>query len=241
MAGHSKWANIKHRKGKADAQKGKLFTRAAKEIINAVKQGGPDPKGNTKLRLAIEKAKEVNMPNDNISRLIKRASSADQEAYEEIQYELYGYGGVGIIVDIMCSNKNKISSDIRTLIGKRGGTVAHPGAVAFNFERKGVIIVPKSRVIEEDLFNVVTTAGAEDFSEEDDNFIITCDPQKFLSIKEAVVNELGYDCKDATIEMIPKGYVECDEKNAAANLALVEALENIEDVDAVWHNMKLAD
>ncbi|MBW2969317.1 YebC/PmpR family DNA-binding transcriptional regulator, partial [Candidatus Woesearchaeota archaeon] len=153
MAGHSKWANIKRRKEKVDAKRGKLFSRASKEIINAVKIGGSaDPKTNNRLRLAIQKAKEVNFPSDNIDRLIKKAASADQEAYYEMQYELYGYGGVGIILDIMTDNKNRIASDVRIATNKRGGTVAVPGAVAFNFDRKGVIAITKKHAIEQELF-----------------------------------------------------------------------------------------
>jgi YebC/PmpR family DNA-binding regulatory protein len=240
MAGHSKWANIKHRKAKADAVKGKLFSRVSKEIITAVKLGGPDPAGNSRLRLAIQKAKEVNLPSDNIDRLIKKASSADQEAYEEMQYELYGYQGVGIIVDVMCTNKNRIASDIRIATNKRGGTIAHPGAVSFNFDRKGVIQVPKKNAIEDELFLAVTDAGADDFSDEEDMYIITCDPADLFQVKEAV-HKLGFDAKEASIEMIPKTYIECDIEAAKANLALVEWLENIDDVDVVYHNMKIPD
>lgn len=238
MAGHSKWANIKHRKGKADAIKGKLFSRVSKEIINAVKLGGPDPKGNSRLRLAIQKAKEVNLPSDNIERLIKKASHADQEAYEEMQYELYGHGGVGIICDIMCSNKNRIASEIRIATNKRGGTIAHPGAVAFNFDRKGVIHVPKNHAVKDELFEVVINAGAEDFIEEEEGYIVLTEPHTLIQVKEAI-NQLGFVCEEASIEMLPKTYVTCDAENSKANLALIEWLENIEDVDAVYHNMKL--
>lgn len=240
MAGHSKWANIKHRKSKADALKGKLFSRVSKEIITAAKLGGPDSASNARLRLAIQKAKDVNLPNDNIDRLIKKAANADQEAYEEMQYELYGHQGVGIIVDVMSSNKNRISSEIRIATNKRGGTIAHPGAVAFNFDRKGVLYVPRKNAIESELFEIVTNAGAEDFTEAEESYIITCEPQELLKVKEAI-SHLGFDCKDAAVEMIPKNYVECDLENAKANLALIEWLENIEDVDAVFHNMKIPD
>lgn len=238
MAGHSKWANIKHRKGKADAKKGKLFTRASKEIINAVKLGGPDPKGNNRLRLAIQKAKDVNLPSDNIERLIKKASSGEQEAYEEITYELYGHQGVGIIVDVMCSNRNRIASDIHIATNKRGGNVAHPGAVAFNFDRKGMFTVSKKNAIEEELFEAVTGAGADDFSDEGEEYVILCDPTLFYQVKEAIV-KLGFEPSHAAIEMIPKNYIECDAEAIKANLALIEWLENIDDVDEVYHNMKL--
>lgn len=237
MAGHSKWANIKHRKGKADAIRGKLFSRASKEIINAVKLGGPDPKINNRLRIALEKAREVNFPQENIERAIKKASSQDQESYIEMQYELYGHGGVGIIVDIMSDNKNRISSDIHIATNKRGGTVATPGSVGFNFDRKGILQVPKDKAFEDELFSAVIDAGAEDFSIQDDAYVIICDPQQLNTIKEAVTR-LGCDTCETSIEMLPKLTVACDPEAAQANLALIEWLERIDDVEAVYHNME---
>lgn len=236
MAGHSKWANIKHRKGKADKAKGKVFSRAAKEIISAVKTGGPDPKANPRLRLALLKARESNVPNDIIERNIKKASSADQADYFEMTYELYGYGGVGIIAEIMTDNKNRISSDIRIATNKRGGTVATPGAVSFNFDKKGVILITKNHGIEEELFAAAINAGAEDFEKTDEMFVITTDPQDLFAVKEAIEG-LGFKCDEATLEMIPKNTIECDTEAQAANLALIEWLENIDDVDQVYHNM----
>lgn len=239
MAGHSKWANIKHRKGKADARKGKIFSRITKEIISAVKLGGADAKNNPRLRLALQKARDANMPNENIERNIKKALSADQADYTEMSYELYGHGGVGLIVDIMTDNKNRISSDMRIATNKRGGHVATPGSVMFNFDRKGVIQVPKKKAIEEELFLAATEAGAEDFETEDEFFIITTDPLNLYAVKEAV-NQLGFQC-EASLDMIPKSYVECDIETAKANLALIEWLEELEDVDEVYHNMKIPD
>jgi len=236
MAGHSKWANIKHRKGRADAAKGKIFSRITKEIISAVKQGGPDPKNNTKLRLALDKAKAANMPNDNVERNIKKASSADQSDYFELTYELYGHGGVGIIAEVMTDNKNRISSDMRIATNKRGGSVASPGSVSFNFEQKGIIQVPKKDLDEDELFLIVTEAGAEDFEASDDVFMITTAPEDLFLVKEKLEGE-GIPCEEANLEMIPKTYVECDEETAKANQALIEWLEDLEDVDAVFHNM----
>lgn len=238
MAGHSKWANIKRKKEKTDAKKGKIFSRISKEIVNSVKHGGPDTKGNVRLRLAIQKAKDSNFPSENIDRLIKKASSSDQEAYHEIQYELYGHGGVGIIVDLMTDNKNRIASEIRTATNKRGGSVTVPGAVAFNFDRKAVFIVTKKHALEEELFSKVTDAGAEDFSLDDDSYIITADPPHFFQVKEAI-EELGFKPDHAAIEMLPKMLVEVDEDTAKANFALIEYLEGIDDVDVVFHNMKV--
>jgi len=240
MAGHSKWANIKHRKGKADAKKGKIFSRIAKEIISAVKLGGADSKNNPRLRLALQKARIANLPNDIIERNIKKASSTDQADYHEMTYELYGHGGVGIIADVMTDNKNRISSDMRIATNKRGGTVATPGAVAFNFDRKGIIQVAKKNAIEDELFLAATDAGAEDFEVAEDSFIIITDPTLLYTVKDAI-NHLGFACDEAELEMIPKSYVECTAEVAKDNLALIEWLEELEDVDAVYHNMKMPD
>ena len=239
MSGHSKWANIKRQKEKSDAKKGKIFSRISKEIINAVKLGGsPDPKVNARLRIAVNHAKEVNFPSENIDRVIKKASSDSQEAYHEMQYELYGHGGVGIILDIMTDNKNRISTDIRIATNKRGGTVTVPGAVAFNFDRKGVIVISKKHAIEEQLFAAATEAGAEDFESDDDSFIITTDPVDLFSVKDAI-EKLGFKVYESSIEMIPKSTIEVDEATMQSNMALIEWLEGIDDVDAVYHNMKL--
>jgi YebC/PmpR family DNA-binding regulatory protein len=238
MAGHSKWANIKHRKERSDAKKGKIFTRVAKEIISAVKLGGPDPKSNPRLRLALLKAREANMPNENIDRNIKKASSADQADYHELTYELYGYGGVGIIADVMTDNKNRISSDMRIATNKCGGTVATPGSVAFNFDRKGVIQIAKKHAIEEELFLAATEAGAEDFEAEEEMYIITTDPIHLYSVKDAI-QHLGFKCDEADLVMIPKSYINCDEEAKKNNIALIEWLEGLDDVDVVYHNMEL--
>ena len=238
MAGHSKWANIKHRKGKADARKGKVFSRIAKEIISAVKHGDPDPKNNPRLRLALQKARMANVPNDIIERNIKKASSADQADYYEMSYELYGHGGVGIYIDVMTDNKNRISSEMRIATNKKGGTIAAPGAVAFNFDRKGLIRIAKKNAIEEELFLAATEAGALDFEAEDDLFIITTEPQDFLNVKEAII-KLGFKPEEDELMMIPKIYVECDMETAKSNLALIDWLDELEDVDAVFHNMKI--
>ncbi|MCB1119359.1 MAG: YebC/PmpR family DNA-binding transcriptional regulator [Chlamydiia bacterium] len=237
MAGHSKWANIRFRKERADAKKGKLYSRIAKEIISAVKLGGPDPKANPRLRLALQKAKASSVPNDVIERNIKKASSADQADYIEMTYELYGHGGVGIIADIMTDNKNRIASDIRIATNKRGGTIATPGAVSYNFDRKGIIQITKQHALEEELFMIATDAGAEDFEVDDDLYIITTDPSDLYSVKEAIANQ-GIVVDDAEITYVPKTTVDCDEETAKANQALLDWLEGIDDVDSVYHNME---
>lgn len=238
MAGHSKWANIKHRKERSDKKKGKIFTRIMKEIISAVKQAGSDPKTNAKLRTAIQKAKDANLPNENVERNIKKAASSDTADFTSMTYELYGYGGVGLIVDIMTDNKNRISSDIRIATNKCGGTVATPGAVAYNFDRKGVIRVPKSSAQEDELFMVVSEQGAEDFSVEEDAYVITTSIEAFVGVKDAI-EKLGAKCEEAELAMVPKTWVEVNDQDADLNIALIEWLENLDDVDAVYHNMKI--
>lgn len=238
MAGHSKWANIKHRKERSDAKKGKVYSRLAKEIISAVKQGGSDPKSNTKLRTVLQKARIANLPNDNIERNIKKASSSDQADFTEMTYELYGHGGVGIIADVMTDNKNRISSDMRIATNKKGGTVATPGSVAFNFDRKGIIEIPSKDIDEEALFLAASEAGAEDFESENEVFIITTPPDLLYQVKEKL-DTLKFPIAEATLEMIPKVYVECSPEDAKANFELIEWIENLDDVDAVYHNMHL--
>jgi len=234
MAGHSKWANIKHRKERADKKKGKIFSRAAKEIITAVKEGGADPKTNAKLKLVIQKAKEANLPNDVIDRNIKKASSKDQAAYFEMTYEIYGYGGVGIIADIMTDNKNRIASEIRIATNKCGGNIATPGAVSFNFKRKGILKISKKLAKEDDLFMKVTDLGAEDFLVEEDCYTIITKVEDLHKIQNAI------DLKcESSLEMIPNALIECSDEDIDSNIKLIEFLENIDDVDAVYHNMKI--
>lgn len=238
MAGHSKWANIKHRKDRADKIKGKIFSRIIKEIISAVRQGGPDPKSNSKLRIAIQKAKEANVPNENVERNIKKASSEGGEDYVEMTYELYGFGGVGILVDVMTDNKNRIASEIRIATNKCGGTIATPGAVSYNFDRKGVLRVSKEGVEEDRLFLLASESGAEDFSVEDEAYAIIAPVDAILEVKESL-QKAGIPSKEAALEMIPKIWIEVSDEAADQNIALIEWLENLDDVDAVFHNMKI--
>ncbi len=238
MAGHSKWANIKHRKERSDKKKGKIFSRIMKEIISAVKQGGPDLKTNSKLRTAVQKAKDANLPNENVERNIKKAASSETQDYTSMTYELYGYGGVGLIADIMTDNKNRISSDIRIATNKCGGTVATPGAVAYNFDRKGVIKVVKSSANEEELFLLVSENGADDFAVEDESYVVTTPVEAYVSVKEAV-EKSGAKIEEAELAMVPKTWMEVNDQDADSNIALIEWLENLDDVDAVYHNMKI--
>lgn len=238
MAGHSKWANIKHRKDKADKQKGKIFSRLAKEIITAVKVGGADPESNPRLRLAIQKAKEANFPNDSIERNIKKGSNPSDENYDVVTYEIYGYGGVGIFVEAMTTNKNRMATDIRIATNKRGGTITTPGAVAFNFDRKGVIQVSKSNKGDEEVLEAALNAGAEDFDSTDEGYMVVTEPTNLYAVKEKL-DKLGFVSKEANIEMIPKSLIECDEEAQKANQALIEWIEDLDDVNAVYHNMDM--
>lgn len=239
MAGHSKWANTKHRKDRADKKKGKIFSRIMKEIISAVRQAGPDPKSNNKLRVAIQKAKDVNMPNENIERNIKKASSSEGQDYIEMTYELYGFGGVGILADIMTDNKNRIASDIRIATNKHGGTIATPGAVSYNFDRKGVFLIPKQTISEDNLFLLVSEAGAEDLKVEDDMYKVITTIDAFQSVKEMLDKEnIRPDL--AELAMVPKIWVDVSDEDANSNIALIEYLEGLDDVDAVYHNMTIS-
>ncbi|MCH9633163.1 MAG: putative transcriptional regulatory protein [Chlamydiae bacterium] len=238
MAGHSKWANIKHKKGRADQAKGKLFSRIAKEIISAVKVGDPDPKNNPRLRLALQKAKAANMPNENIDRNIKKASSKDQSNYDELTYELYGHGGVGLIVEGMTDNRNRFASDIRIATNKRGGTIANPGSVAFNFDRKGILQIEKGDIAEDTLFNDAIEAGAEDFDQEDNLYIVITSPEDLYQVKENL-EASTYKCLEANIVMVPKVHITCSKEDQDKNQALIDWLEDLEDIDIVFHNMEL--
>ncbi len=239
MAGHSKWANIKHKKERADAKKGKAFSKVTKEIITAVKQGGPDPKTNNKLKIAIQKAKAVNLPNENIERNIKKAESSDAQ-YESITYELYGYGGVGIICQAMTDNKNRTFSDIRLATNKRGGTIAAPGSVAYQFDHKGILQIPKDKVDADALFMAVLEKGGEDLQDEDEGYFVITAPDQLYQVKEEL-EKCGFNASEASIEMIPKLLVSCDSEASKNNEALIEWLEAIDDIDEVYHNMQMSE
>ncbi|MBS0623005.1 MAG: YebC/PmpR family DNA-binding transcriptional regulator [Verrucomicrobia bacterium] len=238
MAGHSKWANIKHRKEKADKLKGKMFSRVAKEIISAVKIGGDDPKNNPRLRLAIQKAKTVNFPNDNIERNIKKAMSPDQADFVTQNYELYGHGGIGLIVEVMTDNKNRTASDLRIATNKRGGTLAEPGAVSYSFDRKGILQYPKS-YDEPKLFEVAIEAGAEDFEVGEEEYFVTTAPTDLYQVKESLEAK-GFVSTESEIQMIPQHLIACDKQTVEANQALIDWLEDLDDVSAVYHNMDLS-
>ena len=239
MSGHSKFANIKHKKEKNDAKKGKIFTIIGREIVIAVKEGGPDPANNSKLRDVIAKAKANNMPNDTIERGIKRAAGdANADNYEYITYEGYGPNGIAIIVDTLTDNKNRTAANVRSAFTKGNGNVGTPGCVSFMFDKKGQIIVDKEEcgMSADDLMMTALDAGAEDFNEEDDCYEILTDPDDFSQVREALEKE-GIPMAEAEVTMIPQTYVELTDEAAIKNLQrTLDLLEEDDDGQNVCHN-----
>lgn len=238
MSGHSKWANIKRKKGKTDAQKGKLFTKLGREIAVIVRQGGPEPESNSKLRDVIAKAKAANMPNENIMRSIKKAAGdVDATDYEDISYEGYGPGGVAVIVEAMTDNRNRTAADVRHYFDKFGGNLGTTGCVSFMFDKKGLIIVEKAAGIDEDtLMMEALEAGAEDFNTEEDYYEITTDPNEFSKVREALETK-GYQFASAEVEMVPQTTTKLtDPKHIELMEKLIDNLEDLDDVQNVYHN-----
>ncbi|TDT47628.1 YebC/PmpR family DNA-binding transcriptional regulator [Fonticella tunisiensis] len=237
MSGHSKWANIKHKKGKQDALRGKIFTKIGKEIAVAVKEGGSNPDANSRLRDAIAKAKANNMPSENIQRAIKRAAGElGSVNYEEIIYEGYGPSGVAVIVQALTDNRNRTAGDVRHIFDKYGGNVGTPGCVSFMFEKKGLLVIEKSDSIDEDeLMMMALDAGAEDFESDDDVYEITTSPEDFSAVREALEAN-GIEFASAEVTMIPGTTVSLDEETAAKFEKLIDALEDNDDVQNVYHN-----
>jgi len=243
MAGHSKWKNIMHKKGKTDAQRAKVFTKIGKEMAIAVKAGGPNPTSNSKLRDLIAKAKSLNVPNDNIERIIKKASSNDQADYENINYEGYGPNGVAVIVESATDNRNRTSGDVRHYFDKFGGNLGAMGCVSYLFTRKGVIIVEADGVDDDTFMNDVLESCADDFirAAEDANneigevFEVDTDPAQVSEIS-AKLSDAGYKILSAEAEMIPSTYAKLDEDSAVKMNKLLEHLEDHDDVLNVWHN-----
>jgi YebC/PmpR family DNA-binding regulatory protein len=237
MSGHSKWSTIKHKKGAADAKRGKVFTRILKEMTVAARLGGGDPNGNPRLRSAVAEAKANNMPKDNIERAIKRGTGELEGAtYEEVTYEGYGPGGVAIIVEALTDNTNRTTPEIRHIFEKQGGNLGTPGSVKFQFEKKGYFAVEKSAVSEDKLMDVALEAGADDLqSEDDDVFEIYTTPDNFEPVRQALET-----AKIATVEaklgMIPANYVSLDEAKSKSVMRLLENLDDHDDTQNVWSN-----
>ncbi|MGF7429196.1 YebC/PmpR family DNA-binding transcriptional regulator [Thermoanaerobacterium thermosaccharolyticum] len=241
MSGHSKWANIKHKKEKMDAQKGKIFTKLTKDIIMAAKEGG-DPETNSKLRDAIEKAKANNLPNDNIQRAIKKGTGELSGGnLEEVVYEGYGPAGSAIIVEALTDNKNRTAGDIRHIFDRSGGSLGSSGCVAWMFDKKGIITIEKSENIDEDeLAMLVIDAGADDFSSDGDEYEILTDPSNFQAVKDAIKNA-GYEMSSAEITMIPQNTVKLSDSDYEKFEKFIEKLEENDDVQEVYHNVDVPD
>ena len=238
MSGHSKWKNIMHKKEKTDAQRAKVFTKIGKEIAIAVKEGGADPNSNGKLRDLIQKAKSNNVPNDNIDRIIKKASSADSADYEEIVYEGYGPCGVAVIVEALTDNRQRPAPEIRHYFDKYGKGMGAQGCVSWSFDRKGVIVIDNEdgELDEDTVMMDALDAGAEDFSPDGPVFEITTDPDSFNDVVKALEDK-GYTFESAEIEMVPQNYVTMTSEDDVKSMnKLIDMLEDNEDVQNVWHN-----
>ncbi|MEN8152696.1 MAG: YebC/PmpR family DNA-binding transcriptional regulator [Acidobacteriota bacterium] len=239
MSGHSKWASIKHKKAATDAKRGKTFTRYIKEITIAAKLGGGDPESNPRLRHAIDGAKSVNMPNDNIKKAVDRGTG-DLEGvnYEEFTYEGYGPGGVAIIVECLTDNKNRTVAEVRYTFGKYNGNLGESGCVGWMFSKKGVIIVGKDKAAEDDLMEIVLENGAEDMKEEDEEYVVYTTVEDFHNVTEAIKNG-KIEADSAEISMIPSTYIKLEGKQALQMLKLVDKLEELDDVQNVWTNFDI--
>ena len=236
MSGHSKWHNIQAKKGKADAARGKIFTKLGRELLIAVKQGGPDPAGNSKLKSVIAKCKAANMPNDTINNAIKKASSSN-ENYEEITYEGYGPNGVAVIVEASTDNKNRTAADVRHVFDKAGGNLGTTGCVSYMFNKKGVIVIEKEtcKMDEEELMMLAIESGAEDFEAGEEVYEITTDPSEFTNVCEKL-EQNNIEFLEAEVQMVPTTTVQLDEKGVEKMERLIERLEELDDVANIYHN-----
>ncbi|GAA0114489.1 YebC/PmpR family DNA-binding transcriptional regulator [Clostridium senegalense] len=237
MSGHSKWHNIQAKKGKVDAKRGKIFTKIGKEIVVAVKNGGPSEDTNAKLRDVVAKAKAANMPNDNIQRAIKKAAGElNAVDYETIVYEGYGPEGTAVIVECLTDNKNRTAGNVRYAFSKQGGNMGSTGCVGFMFQSKGEIVIEKIDSIDEDeLMMLALDAGAEDFAAEEEVFVVTTAPEDFGKVREAL-SESGIEFLEAGVKMIPDTYTEINEETAVKFQKMLDVLEDDEDVQEVYHN-----
>ncbi|HEX9365245.1 MAG TPA: YebC/PmpR family DNA-binding transcriptional regulator [Vicinamibacterales bacterium] len=236
MSGHSKWHTIKHKKGAADAKRGKVFTRVIKELTVAARNGGGDPDSNPRLRTIIAEAKAANMPADNIKRAIQRGTGElPGVSYDEITYEAYGPGGVAIMIEVLTDNKNRMVGEVRHTLGKHGGNLGEANSVAWMFEKKGYLVVEKSGADEEKLLAAAIDAGADDMGDDGDNWEIVSSPETYHAVLEAVKG-LGIEPAAAEIALLPKNYIRLEGKAAQQMLKLMEILEEHEDTKKVWTN-----
>ncbi|MGQ9620548.1 MAG: YebC/PmpR family DNA-binding transcriptional regulator [Bacteroidales bacterium] len=240
MSGHSKWSTIKRKKGAQDTKRGKLFTKVIKEITIAAKEGGADPELNPRLRLAIQNAKGINMPKDNIERAIKKATGAEAESYIETTFEGYGPSGVAVFIECLTDNNNRTVSSIRAAFNKHGGNLGTNGSLSYLFERKGVFTIKPEGINLDDLQLELIDAGAEDIEIEGGRIIVTCAREDFGSINKKL-NELGIDAEEAMLKRIPNDTKKLDVESAKKVLKFIEALEDDDDVQNVYHNLEMTD
>jgi len=241
MSGHSKWSTIKHKKGATDAKRGKIFTKVIKEITVAARIGGGDVDGNPRLRLAVQKAKEVNMPQENVTRAIKKGTGElEGVQYQEISYEGYGPGGVAIFMEVMTDNKNRTISELRAVLDKNGGNMGENGCVAWIFEKKGTITIMTSEKNEEELLELAIDAGGDDLQTVDDHYEITTSIETFESVRKAIESS-GIKVQSAELTRIPQNMVNVEEKNCKSLLRLMDMLEDHDDIQKVYSNFDITD
>ncbi len=241
MAGHSHWANIKHKKAKLDARRGKLWSKCARAIIVAAKNGGPDPDANLTLRYAVDDARAVNMPNDTIKKAIQKgAGETGGESYERLSYEGYGPAGVALLLDILTDNRNRTASEIRTILGKNGGNLGTAGSVAYLFQNKGSMFVQKPGVDEEALMSAALDAGAEDVVDEGEAWEIVTPPTGFIAVRQALEGA-GFTLENAELTMVPTTTVTVSGEDAERVTRLIDALEDNDDVQKVYTNFEVPD
>jgi YebC/PmpR family DNA-binding regulatory protein len=242
MSGHSKWATTKHKKAVIDARRGKLFAKLIKNVEVAARTGGADPAGNPTLYDAVQKAKKNSVPNENIDRATRRGAGleAGGAAYETISYEGYAPGGVAVLVECLTDNRNRAAADVRTALTRNGGSMADPGSVSYLFHRKGVVLVPKAGVTEDDVLTAVLEAGAEEVNDLGESFEVTSEPGDLLAVRNAL-QQAGIDYESAEAAFLPTVEVELDEEQAKRVFRLIEALEDSDDVQDVYANYSVSD
>lgn len=242
MSGHSKWSTIKRKKGAADAKRGALFGKLSKAISVAAREGGGDAEMNPALGLAVQRAKDANMPNDNIQRAIDKGTGAHGEAetFERITYEGYAPGGVAVMVEVLTDNRNRAASDVRYIFSKNGGKLGTSGSVAYLFERKGVILIPKESVDEDELMELALEAGAEDVEEMESDFRVVTSAEEFAAVRDAM-RDAGVEFENADITMQPQNSIDLDASTAKQTLRLIDALEENDDVQEVYANFDISD
>ena len=237
MSGHSKWHNIRDKKSKVDSARGQIFTRVSKEMHMAVKEGGGDPDTNFRLKIAIQRAKDVNMPADNIKRTIEKASGAGSADYEELLYEGYGPCGVALVIEVATDNRNRTAAEVRNVFGKSGCSLGESGCVSWMFKKKGLFLIPKGPD-EDTLMDLVLTAGADDMESDEEGIEVTCETSSFTEVKEAI-DGTKIKCESAEITWIPENTVTISEEDSAKVIKLIDALDALDDVQNVFANFEV--